>query len=67
MNGLGALQSAGVVTLVADWTRRDPEITRYLTAQGAAGVPLYLWYPAGGAPQQLPQVLSVGTLTNLVK
>jgi thiol:disulfide interchange protein len=58
---------AGVVVLRGDWTRRDPAITRYLTAQGAAGVPLYMWYPAGGgAPQQLPQVLSVGTLTGLV-
>ena len=62
-----AFEKAGVMVLRGDWTRRDPEITRYLTAQGAAGVPLYLWYPAGGAPQQLPQVLSVGTLTNLVK
>ncbi len=25
---------------------------------GVAGIPLYLWYPAGGgAPEQLPQVL----------
>ncbi|MBP6363242.1 MAG: thioredoxin family protein, partial [Novosphingobium sp.] len=62
-----AFEKAGVMVLRGDWTRRDPEITRHLTAQGAAGVPLYLWYPAGGAPQQLPQVLSVGTLTNLVK
>ena len=62
-----AFAKAGVVVLRGDWTRRDPAITRYLTAQGAAGVPLYIWYPAGGgAPQQLPQVLSVGTLTGLV-
>jgi DsbC/DsbD-like thiol-disulfide interchange protein/cytochrome c biogenesis protein CcdA len=62
-----AFAKAGVTVLRGDWTRRDPAITRYLTAQGAAGVPLYMWYPAGGgAPQQLPQVLSVGTLTGLV-
>jgi DsbC/DsbD-like thiol-disulfide interchange protein/cytochrome c biogenesis protein CcdA len=61
-----AFAKAGVVVLRGDWTRRDPAITRYLTTQGAAGVPLYLWYPAGGgAPQQLPQVLSVGALTGL--
>ena len=59
-----AFDKAGVQVLVGDWTRRDPAITRFLTAQGAAGVPLYLWYPAGsGAPQQLPQVLSLGILT----
>ncbi|MEQ1496471.1 MAG: thioredoxin family protein [Novosphingobium sp.] len=62
-----AFERGGVVVLRGDWTRRDPAITRYLTAQGAAGVPLYLWYPANGEPQQLPQVLSTGTLTELVK
>ncbi|MFC0590443.1 protein-disulfide reductase DsbD family protein [Novosphingobium aquiterrae] len=63
-----AFTKAGVVVLRGDWTRRDPAITRYLATQGAAGVPLYMWYPAeGGAPQQLPQVLSVGTLTDLVR
>ena len=62
-----AFEKTGVVVLRGDWTRRDPVITRYLTAQGVAGVPLYMWYPARAAPQQLPQVLSVGTLTNLVK
>jgi DsbC/DsbD-like thiol-disulfide interchange protein/cytochrome c biogenesis protein CcdA len=59
---------AGVTVLRGDWTRRDPAITRYLTAQGAAGVPLYVWYPAGGgAPEQLPQVLSAGMLIDLAR
>jgi len=63
-----AFKQGGVVVLRGDWTRRDPAITRYLTAQGAAGVPLYIWYPpGGGAPQQLPQVLTVDTLTGLVR
>lgn len=58
-----AFARAGVKVLAGDWTRRDPAITRFLTAQGAAGVPLYLWYPAGGgAPEQLPQVLTAGLL-----
>jgi thiol:disulfide interchange protein len=61
-----AFAKAGVQVLVGDWTRRDPAITRFLTGQGAAGVPLYLWYPAGGgAPQQLPQVLTPGMLADL--
>jgi thiol:disulfide interchange protein/DsbC/DsbD-like thiol-disulfide interchange protein len=60
---LAAFKKAGVIVLRGDWTRRDPAITRYLTAQGAAGVPLYVWYPAnGGAPEQLPQVLRPSTL-----
>lgn len=54
-----AFEKAGVVTMVGDWTLRDPEITAFLTEQGAAGVPLYLWYaPGASAPQQLPQVLN---------
>ena len=63
-----AFAKAGVVVLKGDWTRRDPAITRYLTAQGAAGVPLYVWYPAkGGDPQQLPQVLTPGSLAALAR
>jgi len=58
-----AFEKAGVIVLKGDWTRRDPAITRYLTAQGAAGVPLYVWYPGkNGAPEQLPQVLGPSTL-----
>lgn len=62
-----AFEKAGVIVLRGDWTRRDAAITRYLSAQGAAGVPLYIWYPAGGEAQQLPQVLSVAVLTDLVR
>ncbi len=57
-----AFAKAGVQVLVGDWTRRDPAITRFLTAQGAAGVPLYLWYAPGKDGEQLPQVLTVGFL-----
>ena len=60
-----AFEKAGVKALVGDWTRRDPAITRFLTANGAAGVPLYLWYPAGGEAQQLPQVLTPDSLVEL--
>jgi thiol:disulfide interchange protein len=62
-----AFRKAGVVALEGDWTRRDPEITRFLTAHGAAGVPLYLWYPAGGEAQQLPQVLTPDSLVELAR
>jgi len=63
-----AFERAGVVVLRGDWTRRDPAITRYLTGRGAAGVPLYVWYPAGGgAPEQLPQVLTQQNLVDLAE
>lgn len=57
-----AFDKAGVVVLRGDWTRRDPEITRYLTARGAAGVPLYMWYGRDGRAEQLPQVLTPALL-----
>jgi len=58
-----AFEKAGVVTIVGDWTRRDAAITGFLTDQGAAGVPLYLWYARGAAaPEQMPQVLTPALL-----
>ena len=63
-----AFAKAGVQVLVGDWTRRDPAITAFLETQGAAGVPLYLWYPAGASmPQKLPQVLTPDTLAALAR
>lgn len=53
-----AFDEAGVIAMVGDWTRRDAEIAQFLTAQGAAGVPLYLWYEPGARAEQLPQVLT---------
>ncbi|WP_298281632.1 protein-disulfide reductase DsbD [Acidocella sp.] len=48
-----------VALLVGDWTDRDPAITALLVANHRAGVPLYLYYPAGDAsPRVLPQLLS---------
>jgi thiol:disulfide interchange protein len=63
-----AFAKAGVTVLRGDWTRRDPAITRFLSAQGVAGVPLYLWYPAGGGEAvQLPQLLGPDALVDLAK
>ncbi len=57
-----AFAAAGVVTMVGDWTVRDEAITQFLTQQGAAGVPLYLWYAPGADGEQLPQVLTADLL-----
>jgi DsbC/DsbD-like thiol-disulfide interchange protein/cytochrome c biogenesis protein CcdA len=62
-----AFEQAGVVAMRGDWTRRDPEITRFLTAHGAAGVPLYVWYPPGGQGEVLPQVLTPDSLIALAE
>jgi thiol:disulfide interchange protein/DsbC/DsbD-like thiol-disulfide interchange protein len=54
-----ALARSGVVSLRADWTRRDPDITRLLERHGRSGVPLTLLYPSGsGAAEVLPTVLT---------
>ncbi len=58
-----AFEQAGVIAMVGDWTVRDEEITQFLTDQGAAGVPLYLWYEPGADAEQLPQVLTPDMLT----
>lgn len=53
-----AFEEAGVIAMAGDWTQRDEEITMFLSEQGAAGVPLYLWYEPGVPAEQLPQVLT---------
>ena len=60
-----AFDEAGVKVLVGDWTNGDPAITRFLESRGRAGVPLYLWYAPGKAqPEELPQILTPGMLTD---
>ncbi|HEY4253134.1 MAG TPA: protein-disulfide reductase DsbD domain-containing protein [Roseomonas sp.] len=58
-----SFSSRNIAYLVGDWTRGDPAITALLRAHGRDGVPLYLFYPAGGgAPRVLPQILTEGIL-----
>jgi len=55
-----ALLRGGVVTMRADWTNSDPEITKKLASVGRAGVPTYVLYPAtaGSAADVLPELLT---------
>lgn len=62
-----AFGRAGVVTLVGDWTRGDPEITRFLAAHGRNSIPFYLFYAPGREPRILPQVLTPGLLKRLAE
>ena len=59
-----AFRNGGVTVLVGDWTNGDPAITRFLDSRGRAGVPLYLWYEPGREPEELPQILTAGMLTD---
>ncbi|MFM8865632.1 MAG: protein-disulfide reductase DsbD family protein [Limnohabitans sp.] len=56
---LAALDARQVLTLRADWTRRDEAITRALGALGRSGVPVYALYRPGQAPQVLSELPSV--------
>ena len=57
-----AFARKNVALVRADWTRRDPDITRALTALGRTGVPVYVLYPPGKKPLVLPEVLQQQTV-----
>ena len=42
----------------ADWTRRDPAISRALNALGRSGVPVYVLYTPNRPPEVLSELLS---------
>jgi thiol:disulfide interchange protein DsbD len=46
------------VAFLADWTNRDPEITKVLHRHKRGGVPLVLVYPPKGGAIVLPPVMS---------
>lgn len=57
-----------VALVVADFTKRSPELTRELNAFGRDGVPLYLVYPAnGGEPEILPNTLTPDIVVQAIK
>ncbi|EPP31011.1 thioredoxin family protein, partial [Chlamydia psittaci C1/97] len=57
----------GVVTLEADWTRKDPGITEELARLGRASVPSYVYYPADQSdPIVLPEKITQSILEDMV-
>lgn len=61
-----SFKAKNVAVLVGDWTNGDPVLGRFIEAHNRAGVPLYIYYPAGGGePRILPQVLSPSLLEEL--
>ena len=63
-----AFEAADVAFLVADFTQKDPAIADELKRRGRAGVPMYLWYPAGSRePQILPELLTQELVIGLVE
>ena len=58
-----ALDDKNVALVQADWTNRDPEITKALESHGRSGVPVYVLYAGDGSePTLLPEVLTEETV-----
>jgi thiol:disulfide interchange protein len=67
---IAAFESKGVALLKADWTTRNPAITKALESFGRSGVPLYLLYPKlakSSEPIILPQKLSKSDIIRAVE
>ncbi len=63
-----AFAASDVTYLKGDWTRQDPAITTFLRQHGRDGVPLYVFFPAGGGqPEILPQILTQGEVLGLLR
>jgi thiol:disulfide interchange protein DsbD len=61
-----AFRRNGVALVRADWTRRDPAITRALASLGRSGVPVYVLYRKGREPLLFPEVLQRESLISAV-
>jgi thiol:disulfide interchange protein DsbD len=56
---LAEFDAKKVQLLRADWTKRDPAIGAALKDLGRSGVPVYVLYAPGKAPQVLSEIISV--------
>ncbi|MBM2839948.1 MAG: cytochrome c biosis protein transrane region [Bacteroidetes bacterium] len=65
---VGEFKSKGIVAIKADWTNRNPEITKLLRKFGRSGVPLYVVFPAGrpGQPIVLPEIITSGIVLEAI-
>lgn len=62
-----ALREKSVVVLRGDWTNRNDEIAQVLASYGRAGVPLYLYFPAGSRNAVvLPEVITVSSIIDVL-
>lgn len=55
-----------ITYMVADWTSRDPEITKLLSSYGFKGVPLYIYYAPYEEGVILPQILTPGLILDSI-
>lgn len=65
-----AFAETNTAFLIADWTNKNDLIARELESYGRAGVPLYLYFPAGDNSvrgQVLPQILTTDMVVDTLK
>lgn len=63
------MKEYGVIPLKADFTRKDPVISKWLKRFGKAGVPFYLAIPGDpeGEMIPLPEVITPGLVVDALK
>jgi thiol:disulfide interchange protein len=64
---LAQFDAKKVVTLRADWTRRDPAITAALSALGRSGVPVYALHAPGKTPVVMNEILGKTELSRALQ
>lgn len=62
-----AFRDAGVTYMVADWTDYDADIADFVASHGRSGIPLYVFYGAGGSIEVLPQLLRKQTVLSVLE
>ena len=65
---IAKFKSSGIIAMKADWTSRNPDITRLLAKFGRSGVPLYVVFPEGkpNEPIVLPEVITSGMVIEAI-
>ena len=61
------MSDLGYVRFLADWTNKDPAITKELAKYGRTGVPLYVLIYKDGTVKVLPELLTIGTVLDALK
>ncbi len=62
-----ALKAKGVTVLKGDWTNKNDEIAAVLARYGRAGVPLYLYFPAGKREAiVLPEIITSSSIIDIL-
>ena len=61
------MSELGYVRFLADWTNKDPAITKELAKYGRTGVPLYVLIYKDGTVKVLPELLTTGMVLDALK